>query len=521
MLQLFGDFGTVGGFDTPANPFQDRQTCINYYVEVAVPGAKEVKSLNGAPGLLELVHAPGGGAPGFNPAATSWPMPYSGPQLPVRGFWVLPGRLTALTVIGNTVYLATATRQGSYANPGTIVLQQVGTLNTANGPVIIRDNGKQGGYAVLVDGTYGYTYSLTSQAFAQIIDPQFIGSPTHVAFIDGWWIFNQSGGPTFYTDALPYSTAFDATLFALKDGFSDYLMGLIETKEQLWLIGETTTEIWYNAGGATFAFQRLVGTLIQTGCVARYSISRISTQGQDRLIWLGRTERGENQVILTEGLATNVVSTPAVSHVISQYSRTDDAIGWSYTEDGHEFYVLVFPTADRTWVFDATLPVEVAWSERRSYDPYSDTWHRMRANCGANFAGMRVVGDYQCGSLYQLTRAAQTDAGWPLRAVRRSPVVWDKESRTRIHGGWLQLDFAPGQGNPSGQGMTPEVSLRISRDGGATFNGPRKRGIGKIGNYVARSIWRKLSWSRAHVFELDVISPCVRDLVGATLRAET
>ena len=83
--------------------------------------------------------------------------------------------------------------------------------------------------------------------------------------------------------------------------------------------------------------------------------------------------------------------------------------------------MLLLPTADATWVYDATMPPPLAWHQRLSYDPYAALFHRHRSNCYMNFGGMRIVGDYQNGALYQLTRAVQNDAGWPILARRRSP----------------------------------------------------------------------------------------------------
>ena len=115
------------------------------------------------------------------------------------------------------------------------------------------------------------------------------------------------------------------SFFALKDGATDNLVAVMENKELLWLIGEKTTEIWYDAGGApgavgaTFAFQRIVGTLMQAGCKAKHSVSRFGTPGQDGLIWFGRSERGENVVILTQGFQDTEVSTPAFGDDIAKY----------------------------------------------------------------------------------------------------------------------------------------------------------------------------------------------------------
>lgn len=536
-LELFGDFGFVGADNQTSNPFQDRQICLNWYPELSPSkGSKTAASLLGAPGLIQIAAAPGGGAPGFSPSMTAWPQPSSITNLPVRGAWVLPGRTQALVVIAGTLYLATALTQGSIGTPGTVSLSSVGTLATNSGPVSIRDGGKLGGVAVIVDGPNGYYYvyanGLASPAvgavgtFKQITDPAFLGA-TMVAFVDGWWIFNQPGTQTFYTNSAPYSATFNASLFQNKDASSDLLIGVMENKEELWLPGEATTEIWYNAGGQYFPFARLIGTELQVGCKAPYSITRVSIGGEDGLAWFGRSERGENIFVRTKGLNYEVISTPAVSDAIAQYPVTSDAQGYTYQEDTHEFCVWTFPTADRTWVYDGSMPLELAWTQRPSYDPYAAAFHRHRSNCFMNFAGMRVVGDYQNGALYQLTRAAQNDAGWPLYCRRRSPHIWNKENRERVHLTSLQVDFAPGQGAASGVGANPQAYLSISRDGGAslgsaydpmpTNNFPQP--MGAIGQTTSRTIWRKLGWSRDAVMQLDVIAPTNRDITGTTLKA--
>ena len=292
-------------------------------------------------------------------------------------------------------------------------------------------------------------------------------------------------------------------------------MGVMENKEQLWLPGETTTEIWYDAGGQYFPFQRLIGTELQVGCMATQSIARLSAGGQDSLIWLGRAERGENVVVKTQGLNYQVVTTPAVSDAIASYPVTSDAIGYVYQEDTHEFYHLTFPTADRTWVYDASMPAEWHGTNGSSYDPYASLFHRHRSNCYMNFAGMRIVGDYQNGALYQLTRNVQNEAGWPLYRRRRAPYIWNKEDRERAHMQSLQVEFPQAQGSQAGLGQNPQAYLTVARDNGMgltsayepsptnTFPAP----LATVGNTKQRTIWRKLGWANWATMQIDVICP--------------
>ncbi len=512
-LNFFGDFGFVGGQDMAPNPFQNAQICINFYPEVDQSNPKEVIGLLGCPGLTQLCAAPGGGAPGFSSTMTEWPQPSAVTNLPVRGFWELPGSETALTVIGDTCYLITASTPTPSAFP-TLSLSPVGTLATASGPVSIRDN-NAGGYAVIVDGPNGYFYELATGTFTKITDPAFLGADT-VAFIDGWWIFNRPGTQTFYTNYPQYGTGFSGSYYALKDGATDNLIAVFENKEQLWLFGDKTTEIWYDAGGQYFPFQRLVGTMLQCGCKAPHSVSRFFVDGQEGLIWYGRSERGENVIILAHGFLELCVSDPAFGDEVATYPITEDAIGYTYQEDSHEFYVLTFPSADVTWCYDLQSGM---LHKRLSYDPYAQQFHRHRSNCFINFMGMRIVGDYQNGAIYWLTRTAYTDAGWPLLAKRRAPHIWDKGQRGRVFMASLQLDFLPGVGNPSGMGSNPQCALTISRDGGQTFGQKWLAPIGAIGKRLTRTMWRRLGWSRDCVVDIEVIDPVRRDLIGVTLKA--
>jgi hypothetical protein len=496
-------WGFVGGAYEAANPAQDSQRLINWYVEMdgnennplqpGVIGAEAKVAL----GLL--------GVPGLSALSQS----YSGQ---VRGAWVLPGNKQCLFVIGNQVILAEVSVPASAAAPAKIVFSIAGpaTLNSWTGPVKIRDNGA-GKIAVIVDGPNLYVYNVTGRSVTISTDPAFLGSNT-VAEIDGWFIFQQPNTQLFYTSPIYWNgvSAFDGTYFALKDDSPDNIVAIIENGRQLWLIGEATTEPWYNAGGAFFPFARLEGGLMQIGCAAAQSVART---GPD-LIWLARSERGENAVVMVKGYQYTAISNPALSYALTQYPVISDAIGYVYSEEGHEFYVLVFPTADTTWVYDLTTSM---WHQRASFDPVQGKFHRQRLNCLVNFAGMRMGGDYANGRIYQQSRQFYADDQYPLVALRRAPHVWDKDNRNRVVHSRLQLDFFPGSGLATGQGINPPVMLRWSDDGGQKWGNEHWTGIGKIGETKNRAIWRRLGSSRDRVYEASISDPVKRDVAGASI----
>jgi hypothetical protein len=497
-----GDFGFVGASHTMADPYQDRQRTLNLYPEFSTDSkSKTPVALLGAPGLDTLFNVAAGGVG------------------EVRGCWVLPGGTRAIVVADNVVSRVDMTVPATQTS---IAQFSVTTLSTAlltnNGPVCIRDNGP-GGYAVIVDGPYGYLINLSTWAVTQITDAGFLGA-NRIAFIDGWLIFNRPGTQTFYTTGpTPYTVTFPGAFFALKDSSSDNLITHMENNRELWLIGERTSEVWYNAGGANFAFARIPGVQPQIGCSAVNSIARLGSS----LVWLGLSERGENIVIKTEQYSYVDISNEAVAYAISTYPLISDAIGFVYEEGGHVFYVLTFPTADRTWVYDQTasrLAGTAVWHERASFETGTGAFHRFRGNCFMNFQNLRMVGDYQSGVMQNMSREFYTDAGEPLVAIRRAPHLWSRENRKRLFHASLQIEFAPGVGLQTGQGTDPQCMLRWSDDGGANFGTEHWTGIGKAGRTKNRAMWRRLGHARDRVYEMRISDPVKRDIVGATLFAQ-
>lgn len=507
-----GDFGFVGQSYTAADPAQDRQATINWYLEYSQDNkSKTPTALLGCPGLdprFSVASGPTGGE--------------------VRGCWVLPGGARAITVCGNTLAMVQMTVPATQTSIAQFSVTLFGTIATNAGRVVMRDNGI-GGYVMLVDGVNGYLVNLATLAVTTIADAGFVG-PDRVAFIGGWWIFNVPGTNKFATNSpTTYTTTFSASFFALKDSSSDNVVTLGELNREVWIIGERASEVWYLAGGANFAFSRIPGVEPQVGCAAKHSIASTGTA----LAWLARTERGENLVVKTVQYGFERISTHAIETAISSYPLVSDAIGDCYEEEGHVFYVLTFPTADKTWVYDETASKAAGipqWHERASFESATGAFHRVRANCFMNLQNLRLVGDFVSGYIHQLSRKVFTDAGLdpasglptvePLVCLRKTPILWSRENRNRLFHSSIQIDFRPGMGLQTGQGSNPHGMLRWSDDAGETFGNQHLVPVGKTGKYKNRAIKRKLGQARDRQYEWRYSEPTNRDIAGATLFAE-
>lgn len=554
------DFGFVGqAYDAP-NPNQDSQRCINWYVEVSGDGkSKTPTALLGTPGLNPMLQLKAGAVRGswvlaggekaivvssdtvYLMTVTVPPTQTSIAQFTTRVIGTLNttsgqvrirdnGSAGYAAIVDGTDDLyyfringaSSTTFTGTPTN-GSTTLPYSGNLNTAlivgsvisgtgipPNTTITAINISAGSVTMSAAATSSpgpVTITVTLAEWGTI---PLEAPASHIAFIDGWLIINRVGSQRFATSApVPYTMIFDPVFFALKDSQSDNLQGLHELNRELWLIGERASEIWFNAGGANFAFQRIPGAAPTIGTSAPQTI----TKAGDSLCWLGRTSEGENIAIQTQQYSWKRISQHGVEHQISKYPLVTDAFSFAYEEEGHLFVFYTFPTADKSWVWDANGN----WHERASFDANLGLFHRHRSNCFMNFQNLRIVGDYRSGQVHQMSRDYFTDAGEPLVAVRRCPHVWSREDRKRNFSAAIQIDFAAGVGLQAGQGSDPRLMLRWSNDSGKTFPVEVWVRVGKAGETKNRAIKRRLGSYFDRVYEARYSEPTNRDIVGATI----
>ena len=446
---------------------------VNLYPEALIEG-KEAAYLQRCPGL-RLVATVGTG--------------------PIRGMWPLGGNL--YVVSGTSLY------QVSTAYAATLLGTVVGT-----GPVSMSDNGTQ--LFVAANGP-SYIYNTSTSVFQQISDPDFPGAVT-VGFLDQYFVFNEPNSQRIWVTELLDGTSVDPLDFASAEGSPDGVVATMVDHREVWVFGTNSTEVWYNTGGSEFPLQRIQGAFNELGCAAPYSVAKLD----NTVFWLGADARGQGIVYRANGYNGQRVSTHAVEFAIQGYDTISDAVAYTYQQDGHSFYVLTFPSADKTWVFDAATN---AWHERAGWSNGQFTRHR--SNCQAVFNGEVLVGDYATGKVYAFDLDVYADDGgiqkW-LRSWRALPPGQNNLKRTAHHA--LQLDAETGVGLNLGQGSNPQAMLRWSDDGGHTWSNEHWCSMGRIGEYGYRTIWRRLGMTtklRDRVYEVSGTDPVKIAILGAEL----
>lgn len=366
--------------------------------------------------------------------------------------------------------------------------EQIGTLDSLSGPVSMIDNTLT---LVVVDGitSGGYTVDLATHDFAKITDAAFYGSP-RVSILDDFLIFNQPNTRQFYISGA-LAVTFDSLDIASKNGQPDLLVGTAVVNHTIWLFGERSTEVWYNSGAADFVFERYPGVFIQQGCASAASIATIDTV----IFWLSDGADGDGMIFRNNQMTAQRISTHAMETEIKTYSRIDDAIGYCYQREGHAFYVLTFPTADKTWVYDIATG---QWHERLWLDD-TGALHRHRGNCFAQWNRMQLVGDWQTGDLYEMTPDAFDDAGRDMLHIRSWPALSNEKKRIFLER--FHLDMQVGE-IPVDQDE-PQVRLRWSDTRGRTWGNAVSRGLGARGEFNKLIQFNRCGRSRERVFEVS------------------
>lgn len=439
------------------------QETTNLMVQIEADGAKNAASLMRTPGLKLTGNVASGSCRTPNPI-----------------FW------------DGAAYMVIGSQLVKVDSGGTATA--LGAIGTSSGNVSLSSNPV---HIVICDGTSIWTSTGGAPTVVSSGEPT---NPTMVTFLDGYTIANEQGTGTFQISSLNDATTWDSLDVATAESNPDDVTAVFATHKELWLFGPQTSEIWYNSGNADFPFEPYRNGTVEWGILAPFSIAK----ADESLFWLSQNREGGGMVLSARGFSPSVISTRDIDQEIAALSVKSDAIGWTYQQNGHTFYVLSFPTGDLTLVYDVASNM---WHKRKSSD--IGRWRAF----GTVFNGTKhYCGDYNDNSVYELDVDTYDENGDALIATRISQVVHKDRRRLRVHR--LELDVETGVGTATGQGSDPVIFMEYSRDGGHTWQNEQSRSLGKIGEYGARVYWINLGQARQWLFRFYVSDPVAVNISG-------
>jgi len=223
-------------------------------------------------------------------------------------------------------------------------------------------------YSIVSDGTVTI-HSGGTQANA------IIGTVAKgLATLDGYLFCCDTDGKILHNSTQNDTTAnisFSNANLLSANTYSDGMKGITRHLNYVMAVGEWSTEFFYNAGNTS-------GSILSRaeGTVLRYGTPNFDTLWQDENIicWVARSRDGGNCVMVLDGLTPKIVSTKQIEKILNAESDITDAFAYGVRIEGHIFYILCLPNADKTLVFSLT---DNMWSEWTLYDGSTESYFKI------------------------------------------------------------------------------------------------------------------------------------------------
>ena len=372
------------------------------------------------------------------------------------------------------------------------------------GPVIMAHNDKPGGRQIVisVDGT---KYLIEADVLSEITDADILPTVS-VAFLNQRIIYVCADGtiqPSAVDEATDVSSLDSVSAEAKPDG----IVGAVEHLQELWVFGETHIQVFTDTGASTAPLRPNRASAIPKGCMNQFTIASIDAD----LFWVGN----DGVVYVASGYNFQRVSDYGVESSIRTTTDKSTMRATAFNFGGHSFYILSGP--DWTWQYNRSTQ---AWDRRFSYG--LDRWRADQAiqfTGSGESAGKVVLGDYDLGKLYVLSRTAYDEAGTDM--VWRARTAPMNAYPNRISVDELHLDFVMGVGlnSTATEERTPQVGVRWSDDGGNSWSRQLIHSLGTRGDRrgSVRFFGLGTTGESGRIWEVECSSPVVRTLMNAAI----
>ncbi|WP_299084926.1 packaged DNA stabilization protein [uncultured Paraglaciecola sp.] len=383
----------------------------------------------------------------------------------ITGFSTGNGACRGAVTFQDEAYMVSVGSFAKIASDGTFSNLSGGTVSGTANCRFAQD------YSVLViqvAGGNAYVYDGTN--FGQITDGDYVSSNEVVA-INGRFVFVPTdGGPCFYTDVngmtyaarascIPATNFFDAELLPDKN------IGAIVVKNDLYILGQETTELFRDTGDTVATFRRVDQGAVHTGYIAGKAHYR------GTFAFLGRDREGMPDFFIMQPGRAEPISNPAIKEILSGYTEAQLSAVTSMRYEWKDKEVIEWRLSDITLAYCAGN-----WIYRRS--GVNDNY---RANHMTRAYDTYIVGDATTTQIGKLADV-NTEYTAPVERVIETFVRGEKGSHFVADS--IELDCLTGTGVTEGT-----ISLQVSRDS-QEFHQPVWRSLGRHGNRDQRVIWQ-------------------------------
>lgn len=329
----------------------------------------------------------------------------------------------------------------------------------------------------IVTGGVVYQYNSLSGVLSEVSDADIVGA-TAVDFLNNQFIYTKPN--LFIVSDVGNGASASGLNAAQAESQPDDLLRAYVFDQIVYMFGEHTIEPWYNSGAGLPPFDRIDTQMMSIGLAAVHSVAH----NDMFMYWLG----DDRQIYQASGGAARRISSKAIAGAFEGYSSVSDAVAWTMTFQGQNFYIISVPSQGKTWALNESLG-EKGWFELSHADAqYNVTSYSF-------YNGKHIAADQLNGNLYEIDIDAYDNNG---EMIKRKRVM------SSIHGGMVgqpgkrlqmsrfELILETGVGLISGQGEDPKIMIEASYDGGKSFEHGGWMRVGRLGETNVRAEWFSL-----------------------------
>ena len=398
-------------------------------------------------------------------------------RTPGRGFHKFLRNDTLFSVSGGNLYSKTNIATHTLIGP----IAGTGRVSMASNALTL---------CIIVPGGPGYFWDEVS-GLVQISDVIFtdfqaqLGGVTSVCLKDNRFIFTTNEefflGSNFTTNK---GQDFDALDFEDAESSADPIVRAMTIKDELYLLGTESIELYQNVGGASFPYTRIPGATIEKGIKSRFGIIEFDNS----FLFLGQGTSERPAIWKGVSGGASKISTSAIDSVIQSYTDAELQLvtTWTYSQDGGFFAGFNFP--NETFVYDGTasaLQQRPVWHKRTSN---GTTW-----NCEdiVTMFGEVISSSRLDSRLGLLNRANLDEYGVAIERIFAGGYLVSNGDSLSVSS--VELKTKSGFGNTKGTtGANPFIKLETSITGASIYNDMGERSLGIDGGYLTRQIWRRM-----------------------------
>ncbi|MCC2615934.1 packaged DNA stabilization protein gp10 [Aestuariibacter halophilus] len=278
--------------------------------------------------------------------------------------------------------------------------------------------------------------------------------------------------------------------------------------QRIFRCSKKTIEQWYNSGVGQPPIEILDGQIIEVGLGARFSIAKDADHfyfvGHDRHIYKANTAGSKD------------ITSPGIITALEEMPTIDDAIGYCLKIQRQRFYIITFPSGNKTLAVNTDLE-ENGWFEL-SYGLDGGVFN---ATSACYCEGINYLADSTNGNLYKLDLDCYE---YDSTAIQRrrvtssiNAVLFGKQHRgKKVRMSSMRFVIETGTGLIQGN-ENPRIQVESSIDGGKSWAHETWLEIGRLGITSQEVQWDSMKVFGDMMVRLTFTEPCPIFLYSASI----